>query len=64
MPATLPGAPSKGREYGWEYGVTSGPYTLRARATDSSGATQAATVPFNDGDYVFSPIVQHPVVAA
>jgi DMSO/TMAO reductase YedYZ molybdopterin-dependent catalytic subunit len=36
-------------------------YDLRARATDTSGAIQPATVPFNDGGYVFGAVVRHPV---
>jgi DMSO/TMAO reductase YedYZ molybdopterin-dependent catalytic subunit len=43
---------------------TAGSYTLRARATDSTGLAQPATVPFNDGGYLFGAIVQHPVVVS
>ena len=41
-----------------------GNYTLRAQATDTAGNMQPATVPFNDGGYLFGAIVQHPVVVA
>jgi DMSO/TMAO reductase YedYZ molybdopterin-dependent catalytic subunit len=40
-----------------------GAYELRARATDAAGRTQPDSVPFNDGGYVFSAVVRHPVVA-
>jgi DMSO/TMAO reductase YedYZ molybdopterin-dependent catalytic subunit len=36
-------------------------YDLRARATDTTGVTQPATVPFNDGGYVFGAVVRHPI---
>jgi DMSO/TMAO reductase YedYZ molybdopterin-dependent catalytic subunit len=38
-----------------------GPHTLLARATDSAGRVQPATVPFNTGGYVFGAVVDHPV---
>jgi len=38
-----------------------GAYTLRARATDVTGATQPATVPFNTREYLFDGIVDHHV---
>jgi DMSO/TMAO reductase YedYZ molybdopterin-dependent catalytic subunit len=40
----------------------SGSYELWARATDSAGNTQPATVPFNNLGYLFGAIVRHPVV--
>jgi DMSO/TMAO reductase YedYZ molybdopterin-dependent catalytic subunit len=40
----------------------SGTYELWARATDASGRTQPATVPFNSAGYLFDGIVRHPVV--
>jgi DMSO/TMAO reductase YedYZ molybdopterin-dependent catalytic subunit len=39
----------------------SGTYELWARATDTSGRAQPATVPFNTGGYLFGAIVRHPV---
>jgi DMSO/TMAO reductase YedYZ molybdopterin-dependent catalytic subunit len=39
-----------------------GAYELLARATDSAGRTQPATVPFNDAGYLFWAVVRHPVV--
>ena len=39
-----------------------GSYELWARATDVSGRTQPATVPFNSLGYLFGAIVRHPVV--
>lgn len=39
-----------------------GNYELLARATDWSGHTQPATVPFNDLGYLFWAVVKHPVV--
>lgn len=41
--------------------VRVGNYTLRARATDSRGNTQASAVPFNNQGYLFSAVVGHPV---
>jgi DMSO/TMAO reductase YedYZ molybdopterin-dependent catalytic subunit len=39
-----------------------GSYELLARATDSAGQTQPATVPFNNAGYLFWAVVRHPVV--
>ena len=41
-----------------------GSYALQARATDTTGAVQPATVPFNDAGYGFGAIVKHPVVVS
>jgi DMSO/TMAO reductase YedYZ molybdopterin-dependent catalytic subunit len=41
-----------------------GAYILQARATDITGATQPATVPFNRLGYLFDGVVQHPVTTA
>ena len=41
-----------------------GPHRLIARATDRTGATQPATVPFDDGGYQFWAAVRHPVTVA
>jgi DMSO/TMAO reductase YedYZ molybdopterin-dependent catalytic subunit len=38
-----------------------GAYTLRARATDVTGATQPDTVPHNMQGYLFGAVVHHPV---
>jgi DMSO/TMAO reductase YedYZ molybdopterin-dependent catalytic subunit len=50
-------------EYPWQ---TPGPgsYTLQARATDTTGATQPVTVPLNTLGYLFDGIVRHPVTTA
>ena len=48
----------------WEYPWSPpgpGSYTLNARATDWSGRTQPATVPFNTLGYLFWAVVNHPV---
>jgi DMSO/TMAO reductase YedYZ molybdopterin-dependent catalytic subunit len=48
----------------WEFPWTpsrAGSYILQARATDVTGATQPATVPYNTGGYLFGAVVQHPV---
>ena len=47
-------------EFPWR---TPGPgsYTLQARATDVTGATQPATVTYNTNGYLFDGIVRHPV---
>jgi DMSO/TMAO reductase YedYZ molybdopterin-dependent catalytic subunit len=38
-----------------------GSYTLRARATDTTGATQPAVAPYNTQGYLFGAVVDHPV---
>ena len=50
-------------EFRWR---TPGPgsHTLRARATDVTGATQPVTVPGNTFGYHFGGIAQHPVITA
>jgi len=50
-------------EFPWR---TPGPgsYTLQARATDSTGATQPVTVTYNTNGYLFDGIVRHPVTTA
>jgi len=65
-PATLHGANIANAWARWAFTWTppgAGSYTLRARAADSSGNVQPASVPFNDGGYLFGAIVQHPVIA-
>ncbi len=65
--ATLHGANISRAWARWTFTWTppaAGSYVLRARATDSAGNVQPATVPFNDGGYLFGAIVQHPVVAS
>jgi DMSO/TMAO reductase YedYZ molybdopterin-dependent catalytic subunit len=46
-------------EYPWH--PAPGAYTLRARATDVTGATQPDAVPHNTLGYLFGAIVRHPV---
>ncbi|HEX3831293.1 MAG TPA: hypothetical protein VHW04_04935 [Solirubrobacteraceae bacterium] len=41
-----------------------GSYTLQARATDWTGQTQPATVPFNTGGYLFWAAVNHAVAVS
>jgi DMSO/TMAO reductase YedYZ molybdopterin-dependent catalytic subunit len=41
-----------------------GAYTLRARATDRTGATQPDVAPFNTQGYLFGAVVDHPVTVA
>jgi DMSO/TMAO reductase YedYZ molybdopterin-dependent catalytic subunit len=41
-----------------------GAYTLRARATDVTGATQPAQTPYNSLGYLFGAVVAHPVTVA
>jgi DMSO/TMAO reductase YedYZ molybdopterin-dependent catalytic subunit len=50
-------------EFPWR---TPGPgsYTLQARATDITGATQPATATFNTLGYLFDGVVRHPVTTA
>jgi DMSO/TMAO reductase YedYZ molybdopterin-dependent catalytic subunit len=50
-------------EYPWQT-PSPGSYTLQARATDITGATQPVTVPFNTLGYLFDGIVQHPITTA
>jgi hypothetical protein len=64
QPAKLHGANVPGAWRRWTFTWTPpgpGRYTLQARATDTTGAAQPATVPFNDGGYLFGAIVNHPV---
>ncbi|HJZ27043.1 MAG TPA: hypothetical protein VJ370_12280, partial [Streptosporangiaceae bacterium] len=60
-----PGTPAAWQrwEFRWR---TPGPgsYTLRARATDVTGATQPATVTRNTFGYHFGGIAEHPVSTA
>jgi DMSO/TMAO reductase YedYZ molybdopterin-dependent catalytic subunit len=58
-----PGAAWQLWEFPWR---TPGPgsYTLQARATDITGATQPATATFNTLGYQFDGIVKHPVTTA
>ncbi|GAB3447219.1 sulfite oxidase [Actinophytocola sediminis] len=41
-----------------------GAYTLRARATDRTGATQQDSTPYNTQGYLFGAVVGHPVTVA
>jgi DMSO/TMAO reductase YedYZ molybdopterin-dependent catalytic subunit len=41
-----------------------GAYTLRARATDNTGASQPDEAPYNTLGYLFSGVVNHPVTVA
>jgi DMSO/TMAO reductase YedYZ molybdopterin-dependent catalytic subunit len=50
-------------EYPWQT-PSPGSYTLQARATDITGATQPVTVPFNTLGYLFDGIVRHPITTA
>jgi DMSO/TMAO reductase YedYZ molybdopterin-dependent catalytic subunit len=48
----------------WEIPWTppgAGTYTLRSRATDVTGATQPATVPYNTREYLYDGIVNHTI---
>ncbi|GAA0983073.1 sulfite oxidase [Acrocarpospora macrocephala] len=40
-----------------------GPYTLLARATDETGATQPVRAEYNPNGYLFDAVVEHPVTA-
>jgi hypothetical protein len=51
------------REFRWRTPGL-GSYTLRARATDVTGATQPTTVPGNTFGYQFDGIAGHPVITA
>lgn len=53
LPWTLPWRPSH-----------TGAHTLLARATDTTGAVQPATVPVNTLGYLFGAVVKHPVTVA
>jgi DMSO/TMAO reductase YedYZ molybdopterin-dependent catalytic subunit len=50
-------------EFPW-HPTTPGAYTLRARATDSTGARQPDVATYNTQGYLFDGIVQHPVTVA
>ena len=52
--------------YGWvrfqfRWRAAAGHYTLMTRATDRHRRTQPASVPFNDGGYLYNAIHPHPV---
>ena len=52
--------------YGWvrfqfRWRAVAGHYTLMTRATDRHGKTQPASVPFNDGGYLYNAVHPHPV---
>lgn len=47
-------------EFPW-HTPAAGSCTLQARATDVTGATQPATVPYNTLGYLFDGIVSHPI---
>jgi DMSO/TMAO reductase YedYZ molybdopterin-dependent catalytic subunit len=60
-----PGAPAAWQRWEFRWRTPSpGSYTLRARATDLTGATQSATVPGNTFGYHFGGIAEHPVSTA
>jgi DMSO/TMAO reductase YedYZ molybdopterin-dependent catalytic subunit len=64
QPAHLHGPNLPGAWVRWHFHWhprTSGPYELRARATDLRGFIQPDSVPFNDGGYLFWAAVRHPV---
>ena len=66
-PAQLYGANVPKAWARWRFDWTpaaAGQYTLQARATDTTGAVQPVSVPFNDAGYGFAAIVKHPVVVA
>jgi hypothetical protein len=42
-------------------GRAPGTYTLQSRATDVTGATQPATVPYNTREYLYERIVNHTI---
>jgi DMSO/TMAO reductase YedYZ molybdopterin-dependent catalytic subunit len=58
-----PGAAWQLWEFPWR-APGPGSYTLQARATDITGATQPATATFNTLGYQFDGIVRHPVTTA
>ena len=43
---------------------TPGAYTLRARATDVTGAGQPDVAPYNTQGYLFGAVVRHPVTVS
>lgn len=47
-------------EFRWRPPAPGG-YTLRARATDTTGASQPDVAPYNTLGYVFGAVVDHPV---
>jgi DMSO/TMAO reductase YedYZ molybdopterin-dependent catalytic subunit len=56
-----------GRQHGWQRWSLPwrppgpGSYTLRARATDRTGAVQPDVAPFNTQGYLFGAVVNHPI---
>jgi Oxidoreductase molybdopterin binding domain len=60
-----PGMPAAWQRWEFRWRTPSpGSYTLRARATDVTGATQPASVPGNTFGYHFGGIGEHPVSTA
>jgi DMSO/TMAO reductase YedYZ molybdopterin-dependent catalytic subunit len=59
----------RGADHGWQQWQirwrpgTPGSYTLLARATDRTGASQPGTATFNTLGYLFGAVVRHPVTA-
>ena len=63
-PARLEGLRDGGTRFRHEQpALAEGPVQLWARATDTDGRTQPATVPFNTNGDLFGAVVRHPVVA-
>lgn len=61
------GAIAHGHDGGWLrwslpwHPTEPGTYTLRARATDRTGAAQPEIAPYNTQGYLFGAVVDHPV---
>ena len=53
---------SSGARFHFRWRAASGRHTLMTRATDRHGSTQPASVPFNNGGYLFNAVHPHPVI--
>ena len=64
LPTRLHGPNAAGTWVRWDFTLPpepAGTYELWARATDTAGRVQPATVPFNTNGYLFWAIVKHPI---
>lgn len=56
-----PNLPQAWTRWDLDWDAPAGDHRLLARATDSRGNTQPATIPFNQLGYLYSAVVEHPI---
>ena len=59
---TGPNEPCGWARFQFRWRAARGRHTLMTRATDRHGSTQPASVPFNNGGYLFNAVHPHPVI--